>query len=266
MAKREGRRDYFMVAPEDLKIQRDPNGKFYDVREKLPLVEETVLNIMAFGVRETIIAVPFEDEDYVVSGRQRTKHAIEANRRLKANGEEPIKVPVIFARDGENIPLLEVSLNEHRQDDSALVRIDKAIALREAGKYSDEQIAASFRIGVPQLKNWYKADELCAPVKKAIEAGKISVSAASKFAKMEPAEQVDALESLIESGVKPTIKNAAHAVKGESPEKKAFTRKRLNAMRDSADTPPAFGDFIAIILGEMQIEDSEELKDADWLK
>lgn len=238
MSKRENRRDYYMIAPESLKIQTDPAGKFYDPRAELPLVEETVLNIMTLGVLETIIAVSTEEGDYVVSGRQRTKHAVEANKRLKKQGDTPLLVPVRFAKDNDVIPMLEVSLNEHRQDDSPLVKIGKAMALRE--KYSDEQIAASFRIGVPQLRNWFKVDTLSAPVKKAIEAGKIAPSAAVKLAKLEPAQQKEALDKL---EANPTVKNAAKVAKGDKPERKdknqvfydAIERLKERVMEHSRD-------------------------------
>ena len=225
--RRENSRNYFMVAPEKLKIQADPTGKFYDKRVDLPLIEETILNIMALGVQETIVAVSTEEGDFVISGRQRTKHAIEANKRLVKQGSEPLLVPVKFTRNGDMIPLVEVALNEHRQDDSPMMRIEKAMALRD--RYSDEQIAATFRIGVAQLKNWFKADSLSAPVKKLVEKGTISVSAASKFASLEPAEQKEKVEALIESGAKPTVANASKASKGEKP-------KRKNTLQSFYDT------------------------------
>lgn len=240
--RRENSRNYFMVAPEKLIIQSDPKGKFYDQRVELPLIESTVLNIMAIGVQETILAVSTEDGDFVVSGRQRTKHAIEANKRLVAQGSEPLLVPVKFARNGETMPLIEVSLNEHRQDDSPLVRIEKAMALRD--RYSDEQIASTFRISVAHLKNWFAADSLSPKVKKLIEKGAISVTAASKFANADPAEQIQAVEKLIESGARPTVANAVKATKGEKPEKKGWTRKEFADFADNDAMPKEFRDFV----------------------
>ncbi len=262
MAKRENRRDYHMVAPEELTIQTDPKGKFYDVRVNLPLVEETVLNIMAIGVQETIIAVPFEDNDYVVSGRQRVKHAIEANKRLQKQGDKPLLVPVRFVRDSDKAPIIDVSLNEHRQDDTPMVRIAKAIDLREKG-YADEVIAASFRIGVQQLNNWFKADTLCAPVKKAIEQGKVSITAATQLAKLEPADQKAKLDEIIENG-KPTVKAATKAVAGEKPERKGWTRREFEDFAENEAMPKQLREFVDFAyFGELKLKDAEEL---DFLK
>ena len=241
--KRPNRRDYNMVAPEDLKIQTDPNGKFYDKRVDLPLIEETVLNIMAIGVQEVIIAIPTDDGDYVVSGRQRTKHAIEANKRLRKMGSDPILVPVRFSRDGENVPLIEIALNEHRQDDSPMMRIEKAMSLKD--KYSDDQIAAAFRISTAQLKNWFNADSLSAPVKKMVEQGKISVTAASKFAKLEPAEQKEKVQELIDSGVKPTVARAAKKAAGKPDKKgKIWTKEHMLEIAAASETPNEFSVFL----------------------
>ncbi len=261
--KRPNRRDYNMVAPEDLKIQSDPSGKFYDKRIDLPLIEETVLNIMAVGVQEVIIAVPTEEGDFVISGRQRTKHAVEANKRLRAKGSDPILVPVRFARDGETIPLLEIALNEHRQDDSPMMRVEKAMALRD--KYSDEQISSAFRISPQQLKNWFNADSLCAPVKKMIETGKISMSAASKFSKLEPAEQKEKVQELIDSGVKPTIKAAVKKVAGKSVEKtKAWTKEHMLEIAQASETPNEISVLLNIIAGELTDKDAEGVKHLEW--
>lgn len=76
------RENMFRVEPEKMVLVTDENHPLYDPRVHLPLRENLVLNIMAHGVKEPILIRKNGDTFEVVDGRQRVKHAIEANKRL----------------------------------------------------------------------------------------------------------------------------------------------------------------------------------------
>ncbi len=114
-----GKTNVLSFNPEALHLVDDPSHLLYDERIHLPLKESTVLNIMKLGVIEPI-AVWKDSETgkvYVVFGRQRVKHVIEANRRLVEMGKEPLLIPGVVKR-GTLIQMaqLMVSENEIRQE------------------------------------------------------------------------------------------------------------------------------------------------------
>jgi len=230
--------------PDMLILQTKPDGPFYDERHSLPLIVEMIANIVAVGVQQPIIVSTFEGKNYIVEGRQRYKHWVAALKEWKRLGETPKPLPCILRQikpnDGE---LIGISCNEHRQNDSPMLKITKAARMLAMG-WDEETTANSFGITVQQLQNWLKADSLCAPVKKAIEQGKITVSAATKFAKLEPAQQKEEVEKLIESGVKPTVKAATKAVQGEKPERKGWTRKEFDDFCENEAMPKQFRLFV----------------------
>ncbi|WYX51237.1 hypothetical protein WJ977_00655 [Achromobacter xylosoxidans] len=90
-----GKTNVLSFETDALTIITDPAHSLYDERIQLPLDEAITLNIMALGVREPILVWkdPETGKVLVVDGRQRVRHAIEANRRLAERGEPPILVP-----------------------------------------------------------------------------------------------------------------------------------------------------------------------------
>ena len=84
-----GKTNVLSFETDALTIITDPAHSLYDERIHLPLDEAITLNIMALGVREPILVWkdPETGKVLVVDGRQRVRHAIEANRRLTARGE-----------------------------------------------------------------------------------------------------------------------------------------------------------------------------------
>lgn len=259
---------YRTVDPDFLIMQTDSTGPFYDPRHDLPIKEEMVANIVALGVRQPIEVSKFEDKHYIVEGRQRYKHWKEALKQWKKMGEEPKPLSMIILNtkpnDGE---MIAVACNEHRQDDSILLKMEKACRLLTLG-HSDEVVANTFGIKVQQLENWKKGDSLCAPVKKMVEAGKITITAASKFASLPAAEQKEKVQELIDSGAKPTVKNAEKKVntKKDKEENKAWTKATLMDLADMADTPPHFRAFIKLVLGEMPMEDAVKVEGLEWIQ
>lgn len=101
------RTNAWLFDPEQLKLVTDESHHLYDPRIHLPIDEAMVKNIMVNGVIEPVIIAKEGQDVIVVDGRQRTKNAIEANKRLTAEGKEPVKVTCIIRR-GDDASLFGV--------------------------------------------------------------------------------------------------------------------------------------------------------------
>ncbi len=214
----EGRADAYKIDPDraviiGLDTDDGEEHELYDERIHLPLSPEMVANIKAKGVIEPIQFIFDGDRIVIVNGRRRIMHAREANRQLVAEGEPPLRVPGVSKSD-EHLLGLMVSTNEHRVDDTPLTRAKKLQRMIARG-YSLDECAVYFGVSKQTIRNW-KALLECAPkVQKAVDAGKISASAAQKLAKLERAEQVETLDKMIESG-ETGHKDAARHTKARS--------------------------------------------------
>jgi ParB family chromosome partitioning protein len=214
----EGKRgNLFLIAPEDLVIigidtahKSEKEHPLYDPRIKLPVNENLVRNIMVYGVIDPIKVRKEGDDPVVVDGRQRLRAAREANKRLVAEGKEPILVPVIPKRGSDATMFgVLISANENRQNDDILAKIDKAGRMLDMGKTEDD-IAIAFGVQVQTIKIWLKLLDVCDAVRKAVDAGQISPSAAAKLAGLNRDEQISTLKTLIESGQATTAQATAH--------------------------------------------------------
>jgi len=258
---------YSTVDPESIYIQEHPQGPFYDKRIELPIIPETVANIVKIGVTDPITVSSHEGIHYVVSGRQRVKHWREAIKVWKELGE-PIKpLPVIIKQIKPDVgDFINVSCNEHRQNETPMGRIEKASALLATG-HDEDSVANAFGISKQQLKNWLKADSLCASVKKLVDAGKISATAAIKFADLPAAEQKSEVEKLLESGVKPTVEKAVRAAKKQSPEKEGrkFSEKKVVEISNDPNTPEHCAALLKIVVGEWSIDAADGIEGLEWI-
>ena len=201
-----GKRDVYMFEPEDLVIVTDPKSPLYDERGELPVDEALVLNIMFApdgvpqGVLEPILVArnPESGKVEVVDGRGRTKAAREANKRLKKQGMEPIRVPGMPQRaNSHRLMGMLMSANEHRRDDTPLGRAKKAQRYIDLGR-DEGEVATIFGISKASVKNMLSLLDAPAAVKSAVEAGKITASDGYKLSKLEPAEAREKVAELIE--------------------------------------------------------------------
>ena len=116
-----GRSDLFLVPPTELTIVTDKADPLFDERINMPLDENLVRNIMMYGVKEPVLIRRDGKDLKVVAGRQRTRAAIEANKRLVKEGKEAMSVRCIIERaDDATMFGIMISENEARQDDDAL--------------------------------------------------------------------------------------------------------------------------------------------------
>ncbi len=168
----------FSMNPADLTLVTDPRDPLYDERVNLPVDEALVRNILLLGVKVAVLVAKSGDLVKVVDGRQRVKAAVEANRRLAAQGYDPIFVKVIIERgDDADLAGVMIATNELRQQDSVMVKAQKAQRLLNMGR-DEETIAKIFGVTEGTIGNWLKLLELEPVVQKAVSAGKVTMTAA----------------------------------------------------------------------------------------
>jgi len=211
------RGDIFYLKPDELHIETQKEAALYDPRADLPVDENLVKNIMVHGVIVPIVVAKLDGGPVVVDGRQRAKAAAEASRRLTAEGKEPILVPCVLRKDAEeDLFGVSVSANEQRQDDSPLLKAQKAAKLQHMGKTVAE-VAVLFGVTSQAVYQWGKLLECAAPVRKAVEQGLLAASAAVQLAGLPSAEQENRLDELLASsnGKRPTARKARAAAAGK---------------------------------------------------
>ena len=254
----------FHVEPETLTLITDKSHPLYDPRVDKPLLESFVINIKNRGVRLNVRARKLGDQIIVVDGRQRVRAAIEANKRLKADGLKPLLVPlVITTGDDKDLFNESVFLNEQRQDDDPFEKANKCKRMLDMG-YSPDDAAESFGVNVLTIKNWMKVYELDNSVIAAIKSGKINMSSGIQLADLPVAEQRDALTKLIEAG--PTVAIAQKIARGKVVEEKQV-RPGLAALRsvlESEGLPEDCKTLLDWIVGNIQTSTAK--KKLHWLK
>ncbi|MCD8349996.1 MAG: ParB/RepB/Spo0J family partition protein [Planctomycetaceae bacterium] len=232
------RANMFVVEPERLVLVTDRAHPLYDPRVHDAPEESTIKNIMVYGVKHPILVRKNGEEFEVVDGRGRVKAAIEANKRLTAEGKEPLRVRVIIER-GQDADLYGVliSMNEIRRDDSPLVRADKAQRLINMGK-TEAEVADAFGVSGQTIKNWLALQDLAAPVRLAVEAGEVTATAAGQLAGLSADEQQDRLEQLKAEGGRVTVSRVKRAAKSgdNKPTNRMRTKKEIVTEIDSGNS------------------------------
>lgn len=185
----------FYPYPEDLIVigvdtpHKEGEHPYWDARCFLPLDEAMVLNIMAIGVRKAVEAEPdAERRGIIVEGRRRTLHAREANRRLVAQGQPRITIPVLAERNSEAEGLFKmISGNEFTLAETTVSRAKKAAMMLNRGVPYD-QVALAFGKSIQAIKGWEKIAQLPQDLMDAVDAGTITATAALALA-AKPAEE-----------------------------------------------------------------------------
>jgi ParB family chromosome partitioning protein len=194
------RANLYNYNPTDLVLVDNEDHELYDPRINLPLDEGLVRNIMVNGVIEPVVVNKAPDGVLVVDGRQRVRAAREANKRLEKEGKEPLRVPCVLRRGTEaDLFGVSISANENRQDDTPLGRAEKANRLLNMGR-SEDEVAVAFGVSTQCVGNWIKILSTCAPVRKAVESGKIAAQAAIEMAGLPVEEQKTLLEEAVKAG------------------------------------------------------------------
>lgn len=223
------RTNAWQIEPEKLILIDDEKSPLFDPRVNWPVDEGMVRDIMVNGVIEPVIIAKDGEALVVVDGRQRTKAAREANKRLAEAGKETIRVCCIIRRGCEaDLFGVSISANEHRKDDSPLSKADKAQRLIAMGK-TEAEVGISFGVTSATVKNWLVLSSLSAAVRKAVERGEITATAAAALAGLSVKEQGEKLEEMVAEGGKVTVARAKAKAKGTAPAKRMRGRKEILA-------------------------------------
>ena len=217
--------DIMLVDPERVEIITDEKHVLYDERIKIPLSEALVRSLMKIGNKVPINARRDGDRLIVVDGRQRVRAGVEANRRLKELGREPIRLKAVMERATEH-DLFDtmIATNEIRQADSPLALARKVQKSLDMGRTLEECVI-TFGKEAPALKQLLAVLECAPQVQKAVMHG-LPITSAAKLAKLPHAEQVVMLGEMEAAGgatVREVVKKVQQKTGGkvdESPSKK----------------------------------------------
>jgi len=216
----EKKTDLHLFDPDKLTLVTDTTSDLYDRRVHDEPKEKFILNVMHHGVHTPIKVWknPESGNTEVVYGRKRTKALREANRRLRARGEDPKLIPatILHSKPVTAIGVM-VSENEHREEDTPSNRAEKAARMVDRGA-SLEDVGNVFGLEVGQVKNLLAFNSAPAYVRKAVEDGKVTMSNGIKAAKLADREGPDAGRKLIEKLVE-------HAPRTPGKKRSANSRK-----------------------------------------
>ena len=267
------RGDIFYAPPDDVFIPGvDSNDEhpLTDVNKfRHSINEKMVRNLMAHGAIQPIVVTKEGDKVTVVAGRRRLLHLRAANKRLKAEGSEPLTAPCIVRRgDAASLYGVFISENEHRLSDTILGRARKAEHIRQLGRSNDE-IADDFGVSSQTVRNWGKILELDPRVLKLIEEGKITELVAIELHGLPSDEQYKLAQEAISDapdGKRPTRKQMTSKVDPDAiqaPAKKVI--KQL--VSDAPEALPA--DFLLGVQwarGLLRVEDLPDEALGKWLE
>lgn len=197
--------------------------------------EAEVRNVDAYGVIEPIVIAKLDDVPTVVDGRQRVHRARLANIARKARGEPPISIECKVARlKAGRLDELMIAANEvRRKEEAPAARLAKLQRLLARG-VSIEDAAVVFGLGAQTLKGWLSfADRAVPELRKAVESGVVSMSAAVTIARRPATEQAEALAK----APTPTARAARSAVSPRPGRKLVQLVVEAAAERASRDDP-----------------------------
>jgi len=241
-----GKSNVLFFDPATLHLVTDDKSPLYDERVHNAPQERMVRSIMVKGVRVPIIIVknPETGATEVVDGRQRVINAREANRRLVAQGDEPVQVPGVvqkYVGNGADLADVMVLTNELRDSDTPTNRARKMQRLADFGR-DEEAIGLVFGCSAQTVRATLGVLDLSADARKALDAGQVTMSQAKQLAKLTPDEQRAKVAELIQAGAgaKPREKAAKQrAVMGDA-KPQVRSLRELRKLRDEFD-PNTFG-------------------------
>lgn len=225
----ESRGDAYIMRAERLTVITDKANPFYEPRADLPLDHPKMLwliesmkaeatdpknrgcgNIDDLLIRKNGKDSNGKDIYEVIDGRQRVKAAREINRQYAEMEKPPIFLSCRYRSVTEEKDFLRImaTRNECRiETPPSMIAIQVDRLIESGGTWKEAERA--FAKPEATLRELLKIARLCEDVHKAVDAEKISVSAATKFEDMSVQAQRTALRELLESGEKITPKKAA---------------------------------------------------------
>lgn len=183
----------------------------WDKRARLPVDENLAKDMLMNGFRGTIEARRNGDAIEVVFGRQRVKAARRAAELAKETGQTPPKVSVLIKKmTDEDALKIRIGENVHHAPLSVLEKADELKVFLAAGG-TEEEACVTFDMTKPGLKNLMRMHDLDGHVRKAVERGDLSPSAAGALADLSREDQRVQLDKLLADaakGIKPTRNQA----------------------------------------------------------
>lgn len=269
----EGNAKALFFDPAKLTLVTDEKHPLYDARVHAPINESMVRNIDYQGVIVPIEVSknPETGDIEVVTGRQRVKNAIEANKRREARGEEPRMIPAYIRliprhQRVEMLSAAMVSENAIRNDETPIQRATKMAQQMNMGR-GEEHIALLFGCDVQTVRNTIALLDSTQAVQDAVEAGEITVTHARALGKLAPEQQRAKVRELKAAGEgktgheksraqrevlqKATAAAAASAGKA-APQSRLKTRKEIKAAMETAT-----GERLAALRWVLGLDESE---------
>ncbi len=224
------RSNIYNVDPATLVLVFDKKHPLYDDRVHLPIDEGMVASIIAKGVIQPIIVRKNGTQYEVSAGRQRTKNAVEANKRIVAEGGTPRKVPIIIRNENDSSASSTNSITNYAvQQDDVITRAEKANDARMRFGKSDAELAVDFHVTVNTIQTWAKLDELTEVVRKAIRENNISFTVAvDNLCDVPREEQFEVLSKLMASA--PAKRGVGGGSNGTSDNKKESAISRVRKL------------------------------------
>lgn len=260
--KAKGKLDVYTFDPNEVVLVDDKTSAIYDDRINLDYDEALVLNMMYApdpegppqGVLKHLIGRRNNESGKVeiVDGRRRTKAAREANRRLKKQGREPIRLPVHVRRANDALSMsMMISSNGFALEDSPMNRAKKAQRFIDLGR-DESEVATLMGVSKATVGNLLSLLDAPAVVRNAVDAGKISASDGYKLSREEPQEAKKKLSELIEKAPRtPGKKRSKNAKKAREilgqPEAKSDVSSRT--LRSDDDVAEAIASWIEATWG-----------------
>lgn len=203
-----GRKDMSTADPDELVIVDTPGHPLYQpARNIKPLEEWMVLSIMANGVIQAIKVVrgPMVKGRWtleVVYGRQRVRHAREANKRLRAAGLPTIMIEIIIIdRSPEQLRMMVEIENTHRTDYTPYELATTAAESLARGASEEAVCNRSFKGDKVSMRRHLDLLRCCPEVQRAVIDGDLNFKAIDSLVKLSLEEQAAEVSKLQAAGL-----------------------------------------------------------------
>lgn len=258
-----GKVDIYYFDPADVVLVVDKASVIWDERVENAYSEELVASMLyapdgevpqgtlkpCFGRRNTETG-----KVEIVDGRQRTLAAREANRRLKKQGLPPLRLPVWIRRGNDSRTMaMMITANGLDTPETPMHRALKAQRYIALG-HDEKEVATILGASVATVKNLLGLLDAPAAVRNAVNAGKITTSAAYQLAKEEPAVAKKKLGELLE-----------HAPRTPGKKRSPNAAKAREIVSGKQTPVPASGDAPAD-WDTKKVEDRAAEKIAAWIE
>ena len=240
----------------------DKTDNLYDPRLRtVKITDEEVANTDAFGVIEAIEVIKRDGVPCVVNGRVRLRRARRVNIARKKRGDAPLSIPFIVAKgDDSHLMGMMLAANALRHDDSPAARIANLTRYLQRG-VKIEDAAMAFGIPVSTAKSWISYDEKATPaVKKAVESGKIEITAGVLLARKDPEEQANALDEAVATAATARPRKGQEGKASVSAVRKALKKRGGKSTAYEAPSKAELRKLLAFICAEDHAKSSDKMK------